>query len=191
MHIFFYHDKLKTPFTAMERAEQRQHLMRKTILWDIGLLLLLALTSIFLHSYAPILIRIPFLGAFLPINDSLWERLKLLYFPAFFMALIRWTFTGNLQKGILTTFSTAILETMLLMTAGTCTIRGFLGQASPMTEEILLWICCIFLVWTIRKRANSQKRNNLTGALVLSFLTGCFLYFTYHPLAIGFFSADF
>lgn len=189
MRVMLYHRNIpiRTEKPILERAAQRQHILKKTILWDIALLLLLSILGPVLHLYAPLLCRIPMVSVVIPANESVWEHLKLLFFPAALVGCIRYIWTGSLQKGILTTYASGLWKTFLLMVCGYYSIRGILGQMSLWADITLFYLCVIFLTIYIRRNAAQQKKNSLPGALFLLLLTGCFIRFTYHPPEIGLF----
>ncbi|MBR2088652.1 MAG: hypothetical protein IJ906_16315 [Oscillospiraceae bacterium] len=188
MKILLYHEKLTPPPDAvLARARRRSHLLHKTIFWDIGLAVLLCLSGTLLLLYAPYLSQIPALRCFVPCSGSVWESLKLLYFPAAVTALLRWLVTGRLQNGILTTYATGLALTELLMTALLYTLRGITGIADIRLDMGIVCFCGIVLCIYLSCRANHQKRSNLPGMLTLAFMTAAFIRFTFAPPQIGLF----
>ncbi|MDE6729907.1 MAG: hypothetical protein K2J71_03930, partial [Oscillospiraceae bacterium] len=174
--------------TILERAAQRKHMLKKTILWDILLLFLIGIGSTLIWMFSPVLSQIPALHVLTPIRTSVWENLKLLYFPAFFVGLLRYLCMGNLQKGILTTYAEALLLAMSLFTAGHYIIAGILGKFYLLADVIFFYLSMMLLVWYLRTHADRQKKNSLPGFFMLLLLTGCFIYFTFRiPEQIGLF----
>lgn len=192
MRVLLYHRSIphRTETPLLDRAAQRQHLLKKTILWDAALVLLLSILGPVVHLYAPLLCRIPVLSVLVPINESVWEHLKLIFVPTVVLACIRYIWTGDLQKGILTTYSSGLWRTFLLMVCGYYSITGILGRMSLWADITLFYVCVIFLTIYIRRNAGAQKKSSLPGALFLLLLTGCFIWFTYHPSGIGLFQVS-
>lgn len=189
MRILLYHKRLsgRTEHPVLDRAAQRKHMLHKTILWDIALVLVSGILGPLLHLYAPLLCRMPVLAVLVPVNESVWEHLKLLFFPAALTACIRYCCTGNLQKGILSTIASGLWRTMLLMVCGFYSISGILGGITLWTDIALFYFCAVYLTIFVRQHANTQRKNNLPGIVFLLLLTGCFIWFTYHPPGIGLF----
>lgn len=191
MKILLYHKNLsvnRQEQNILERAAQRKHMLKKTILWDILLLFLIGISSMLIWIFSPVLAQIPMLRIFIPIRMSAWEHLKLLYYPTFFTALTRYLLMGNLQKGILTTYAEGILLAMSILTAGHYIIAGILGKLFLLTDVVFFYLSMMILIWYLRTHADRQKKNSLPGFLTLLFLTGCFIYFTFQiPGEIGLF----
>lgn len=191
MKILLYHKKLDAMHgqNILKRASERSHLLKKTIFWDLGLLTLLVLTGSLLHWYAPYLSQIPVLRSFLPVNDSVWEHLKLLFFPAALTAILRYLVTGSLQKGIVTTYALGIVQAELLLIVLRYTLQGVLGMYPEWLDTAVLCISGIYLTVYLRCRANHQKSGSLIGLLTLLFMAAGFVWFTYTPPQIGLFMA--
>ena len=189
MKILVYHKNFGSSEEAiLDRAAQRKHMLRKTIFWDIALFLLTAIGGTLLFLFSPVLIRIPMIGVFVPIRNSMWENLKLLFIPAGFLGLLRYAFTGNLQKGIMTTYMQAILLTASIFLTGHYLGTGILGTECFLFDMLLFYFCALFLTWHIRTHADRQKKSSLPGFLIFMLLAGWFIYFTYHmPPDIGLF----
>lgn len=186
--IRYYHDPAKAQETpVLDRAAQRSHMLRKTVIWDILLFVALSVSGPLVHYYAPLLCRIPVLAAFVPVSESVWEHLKLLFFPAALVLLLRYLVTGNLQKGIATTFAAGLWRAMLLMVCGFYTCTGILGKLWLPADIALYYICVIFLVLYIRRHATGQKKSSLPGILFLILMAGCLIWFTYHVPQMGLF----
>lgn len=189
MKILLYHKKLahQPQNAVLARAARRSRLLHKTILWDIALGLLLCLSGTLLRFYAPYLSQIPQLRCFVPCSGSVWESLKLLFYPAALTALLRWLITGDLQQGILTTYATGLAFTELLMTALLYTLRGVTGIADIRLDMGITCFCGIVLSVYMVCRANHQRASNLPGLLTLAFMTAAFIRFTFAPPEIGLF----
>ena len=189
MKILLYHKKL-TPApqnAVLARAERRSRLLRKTFLWDIALCVLLCLSGTILPLYAPYLSLLPPLRCFVPCSLSVWESLKLLFYPTALIALLRWLVTGRLQQGILTTYATGLALTELLMIVLLYTLRGVTGITDLRLDMAVTCICGIVLSIYMGSRASHQRLSNLPGFLTLTFMTAAFIRFTFVPPEIGLF----
>ena len=189
MKILLYHEKLAPmPQNAvLARAARRSRLLHRTILWDIALGLLLCLSGTLLRIYAPYLSMLPALRCFVPCSDSVWESLKLLFYPTALIALLRWLVTGKLQQGILTTYATGLALTELLMTVLLYTLRGMTGITDIRLDMGISCFCAVMLPVYMVCRANHQRASDLPGMLTFVFMTAAFIRFTFTPPAIGLF----
>jgi hypothetical protein len=189
MKILLYHEKLPPHDhnAVLARAERRARLLHKTILWDIGLAVLICLAGTILLPCSPYLAQIPALRCFVPCSGSVWESLKLLYYPAALTALLRWLVTGKLQNGILTTYAAGLALTELLMIILLYTLRGASGISDIRLDMTVTCFCGIVLCIYLMCRANRQRCSSLPGFLTLAFMAAAFIRFTFDPPQIGLF----
>ena len=187
MQILLYHEKPEAQRDILSRAAQRSHLMRRTILWDLLLPLLLTATAALAQFYSYKLSHIPILRAIFPVNNCVWEQLKILFFPTLLIAVVRYLCTGGLQKGILTTYAEGLLLTELLAVAGLYTLRGILGTYKEWQSIAVFCASTVFLTGYLIRRSNRQKCNNLPGMLLLLVMEAAFFRFTAVPPQIGLF----
>lgn len=189
MHIVYYHPERpalsQEETNVLDRAAHKQHMRKKTLLWDIAALLLTSIAGPLLHT--SILAHIPALMWLVPVNESVWEHGKLLFYPLLLTGMVRRLFTGKLQHGILTTFAGGILLGLFVMTGGYYLYSGILGWHFLTADIALFYIALLVSLLFIRKTADRQKKNSLPGMLILLLLAGCFVYFTYYPPEIGLF----
>ncbi len=186
MRMLAYHKRL--PAAPLERAAGRSKMLRKTRIWDVLLILVTGIGGPVLHLYAPVIRCVPWMAVLVPVNESVWEHLKLLYFPAVSVMLLRYLFTGELQRGILTTFASGLWRAMLLMICGFYTVSGILGALWLPADIGLFYVCMIYMVIYLRRHADRQRGNNLPGVLLLLLMAAGFVYFTYFPPEIGLFT---
>ncbi|MCR4647079.1 MAG: hypothetical protein K5695_17005 [Oscillospiraceae bacterium] len=191
MHILLYHKTKEPPEQSVtSRAAARAHMLHKTIWWDIGLVLWLAVPGMLGYWYAPVLRNIPLTAWLVPVNGSPWEQCKPLFWGVCFVAVLRWCFTGTLQRGILTTYAAALLQALGGFIAGYYITTGVWRKEIPLLVLFLFWLNTAVLLSYLRKTANSQRRSSMMGAVLLLVLTICFVLFTYRPPQIGLFSAS-
>ncbi len=189
MQIVYYRNTKHTEreMQVIDRASHKKHLQKKLILWDILLFLTVGILGVLMHLWAPLFVSVPILNTLFPSNESIWEHLKLLFFPAILTAVIRRTATGKLQHGILTTFAEGLLLSMLLMIAGFYTYSGILGTHDLRIDIGLFYLCTLVLTLYVHFRSSGQKKSSLPGLVILLLLTGCFYYFTLYPPNLGLF----
>ncbi len=189
MHIVYYHPERpalsQEETNVLNRAAHKQHMHKKTLLWDIAALLLTSIAGPLLHT--SILSHIPAWMWLVPGNESVWEHGKLLFYPLLFAGMARRLFTGKLQRGILTTFAGGILLGLSVMIGGYYLYSGILGWHFLAADIALFYIALSVSIFFIRRAADRQKKSSLPGLLILLLLAGCFVYFTYYPPEIGLF----
>ncbi len=191
MKIITYHENrvLDAQTGILDRASRRAHLLKRTVFWDIGTFLFTAGSSVLLRMYADALGNIPMLRCFLPINESVFEQTKLLFFPSFLLTIIRWLTTGDLQKGILTTFTGSFARSFGLFVMLSYSVQGVLGFTGFWLSTGLLALTAGYLAWDLHRHAGQQQRTNLPGILLLPLWEAAVIWCTYHPPGIGLFRA--
>jgi len=189
MRILLYHkDFCKPEQDILERAAQRKHMLKKTIWWDVFLFCMTAVGGTLLFLFSPALMKIPACYILIPVRNSVWENLKIIYFPAVLTALIRYFCTGNLQKGILTTYAEGLALSMGFLITMHYLITGILGTEYFIADMLLFYISVSILVRYLRIHADRQKKSSLSGVIFILLLTGCFFYFTFYPPVLGLFA---
>ncbi len=171
----------------LDRAAHKKHLLKKLILWDLLLFITLAFLGPLLHYAGALSPTVPLLQFIAPINESPWEHLKLLFFPAVLIGIVRRLCTGKLQHGILTTFAEGLLLSMLLMIVLFYTYSGILGMHILIVDIALFYVCSLVLTIYVHFRSYGQKNSSLPGLIILLLLAGCFFYFTLYPPNIAIF----
>ncbi len=125
-------------------------------------------------------------GAFTPVNESIWEHLKLLVFPAICFAVIEYFIYGKHCPSFLAGKIYGILLGALLIVCGYYTYTGIIGQRY-LAVDIGLFIAAAALTAYLSFRfCQSQyvlagDSQSITALLILTVLILCFIYFTFHP----------
>ncbi len=189
MKVLLYHKKMTdSPEIAVQRAQRRARIRRKTLWWDAALFVLVIVCAVWLLPYAPYLSQIRFLRAFLPVNGSIWEHGKLLFYPAVFVGVLRYLVTGDLQKGILTTYAAAIFRACGLHILLRCTFTGVIGTTDVWVPPAVLGCCGGYMTYQIARNCDRQKRSNIPGMLLLLLLEALLMIFTEYPQDLGIFA---
>lgn len=129
-------------------------------------------------------------GLFVPVNESTWEHMKLLFFP---MLLVTWILTLCLRKKY-----PAILSGMLAGTLiGTAmipvlfyTYTGILGFHISAVDIAIFYICLILgfcIAYRLTATGGAQDWMQLCLCLTLV-MAAAFVLFTFHPLSLGIFA---
>jgi len=130
------------------------------------------------------------LGAIAPVNESVWEHLKLVYWPLLFFSIMEYF----LVKGEVNNFVLAKLTAIII--AETTILVTFYSYTAIIGTEILLVDILSFVVGVILgylvsyKLLKLKKLPNWTrivSVLVLVFLGIIFVVFTYFPPEIPLF----
>lgn len=127
--------------------------------------------------------RSSFIALFCPINESIWEHLKLLFFPFLFCSLFQCVYKKLDPSPYFYYRLLSILCGMLSIVTLFYTYTGVLGR-NIFAFDILIFVIAIFVtlrsVPLFKKRISRIPSLSVTGALWL-ILTACFFLFTCFP----------
>lgn len=136
----------------------------------------------------------PAVGLIAPVNESTWEHLKLLFFPA-----VLWTIGGCLRKRdyadrILSACTAGIVAGMLVIVTFFYTYTGVWGSNWLPMDLItfVLGVLAAFGIAARRWRAYWEEKSSARGKAAAAVLIGfalCFFVFTFVPPPIGLFCA--
>ena len=130
-------------------------------------------------------------GFLFPINESVWEHMKLVFFP---MLLYSFYVIAKLDSD----FPCSVATTMFGVLLGTFlvpilfyTYSGFLGYTTRFFDIGTFVISVLLSFWVIYKLTQSCKLASYEAALktLVLVMAMCFFLFTYQPLALGIFAA--
>jgi hypothetical protein len=125
-------------------------------------------------------------GAFTPVNESIWEHLKLLLFPAIFFAIIEYSVYGKDCPAFFAGKIYAILLGMAQIVCGYYTYTGIVGQRYLAVDIGLFIVAAALTAYLSFRFCQSQgilagDSKSIIALLILTVLILCFIYFTFHP----------
>lgn len=129
-------------------------------------------------------------GFFVPVNESTWEHMKLVFFPMLLYSLfIIIKFKGK-NKCMASSLSAGILSGTFLIPVIFYTYSGILGFNIFILDLFTFIISVIAAFYTAHKLFVSRKTQKFTVLLCafVLILAICFVIFTYHPPGIGLFA---
>ncbi len=130
-----------------------------------------------------------FAGLFSAVNESIWEHMKLLFFPAAFYALITYPFMRKTYPHYLTACVFAILTGISFQTSAYYIYSGIIGNDIPWVNIMLFYVSAA-LIWVLSYKWNLRKWNtgSLWGLAIISAVSVLFFWFTSNPPELGIFS---
>ena len=132
-----------------------------------------------------------YVGFFAPVNESVWEHMKLLFFPMLLYFTFEKLMSVHYPVSRYCCNAIAVLTGSFLIPVLFYTYTGILGRhLAPL--DIAIFYISVFLAFLLRFRLSvSGKKISKTHCLWLTALTLliflCFLIFTYRPPDIGLF----
>jgi hypothetical protein len=131
-------------------------------------------------------------GAFTPVNESIWEHLKLLLFPALIFSIFEYLIWGKESKSFIASKILAILLGLIFIIVGYYTYSGIIGGRFPVVDISLLFSASAITAWLtllFEKKAITGDRENTVIAclLIMTAVILSFIYFTFHPPMLALF----
>lgn len=130
----------------------------------------------------------PIVAIFSSINESVWEHLKLLFFPMLLTIIIGCFYIGKEVPNFLCSKTIGILVSMVFMIIFFYTYTGILGRNIPAIDIASFFIATIlgeFASYVLI--VNKFKCNNVIAIIALVLIFVCFIIFTYFTPNIGIF----
>ena len=125
---------------------------------------------------------------FSPINESVWEHLKLLYFPMLLTTLFGTYYYRNDIQNFLCSKTIGILVSLLFTITFYYTYSGILGTNLAVIDILSFYIAAFLGEYVSYKLMKKPlKCNNSTAVVVLGILLICFITFTFNAPRIGIF----
>ena len=129
-----------------------------------------------------------FVAWFSAINESVWEHLKLLFFPMLISTIIGHFCFGENVPNFLCSKTFGIIVSLVLMVTFFYTYTGIIGNNFAAVDIASFFIIAIigeFISYLLI--VNNFNCNNKMSALVLLILLICFIVFTYFTPDLGIF----
>lgn len=129
-----------------------------------------------------------FVASFSAVNESVWEHLKLLFFPMLLTTIIGYFYIGKNVPNFLCSKTIGIITSMLFTIIFFYTYSGIIGKNISIIDISLFFVATLLGEYVAYKLMNSNFKCNLKIAIiVLSILGICFIIFTYSTPKIGIF----
>lgn len=132
----------------------------------------------------------PLLALVVPVSESTWEHMKMLFFPMLLWSLLESALLRKKYPDLFWADAAGILTGLLLIPAIFYTYSGILGR-TWMIADILLFYVSILAGFLVRSRLAGRRNRPgisrwiLLGALLA--LLAAFFLFTWNPPAFGIF----
>ena len=132
-----------------------------------------------------------FIGSFSAVNESVWEHLKLVFYPMVIATIIEYFFIKKDVNNYIEAKTIGIFTAISFIVVGFFTYSGIIGT-SIIFIDILLFILSIILgeyvAYKLMKRDDeSTVLTESLSVIILIFLFMCFVIFTYLPPEVNLF----
>ncbi len=159
--------------------------------WNIAGFIYIIAIGTFLHFSYKLSGENHFVGYFSAVNESVWEHLKLIFWPAFSFSIIEFFAYGKAEADFFAVKMCAIVMAMAFIVIFFYTYSGVLGFSLAPVDiasfVVSAFICqCISYRLLLSEGAN-EKADNLRGFVVMMIIAMCFVTWTYNPPSLGIF----
>ena len=130
-------------------------------------------------------------GIFSPINESTWEHLKMLFWPAVVFSIVEFLFIGKHYKNYITGRAVALFVGILMIITLFYTYTGVLGTHYTVID-IAIFVISVIISFYVGYRI-TVSRNKVNGLISfaafvsIALLVFAFVYFTGNPAKIPLF----
>lgn len=129
-----------------------------------------------------------FVATFSAINESVWEHLKLLFFPMLLTTIIGYFYIGKSTSDFLCSKVFGILASMSFIIIFFYTYTGIIGRSIVFIDIASFFVAIILGEYLAYKLMTCNiKCNNIIAIIILASILICFIVFTYFIPNIGLF----
>ena len=129
-----------------------------------------------------------FVASFSAVNESVWEHLKLLFFPMLLTTIIGYFYIVKNAPNFLCSKTLGIITSMLFIIIFFYTYTGIIGKSILFIDIASFFVAVILGEYLSYKLMTSNlKCNNVIAIIILTIILICFVVFTYFTPKIGLF----
>lgn len=129
-----------------------------------------------------------FVASFSAVNESVWEHLKLLFFPMLLTTIIGYFYIGKKVPNFLCSKVLEIITSMLFIVIFFYTYTGIIGISILFIDIASFFIAVILGEYLAYKlMIGNFECHNRVALIILTILLICFIIFTYYTPNIGLF----
>ena len=132
-----------------------------------------------------------FVASFSAVNESVWEHLKLVFYPMLLMAIIEYFFVKKIVNNYIEAKTIGIFTAMGLIVISFFTYTGIIGTNFFIIDIIIFILSIIFgegISYRLMKRKNeSTIQSKILASLITVFLLICFIVCTYYTPKVNLF----
>ena len=166
------------------RDENRETDRAKIIAWEMTGFVLISLAGSFLHFVFELSGEWPPAALVAAVNESVWEHLKLAFWPALVYALIEWPIFGKRVKNFWTAKAVGLFAMPLVIVSLFYGYTAWAGH-NVLWLDISLFFLAVFagqmLSWRIMLRRPVSSGIKTAAAILLVLMIAAFSFLTFFP----------
>lgn len=133
----------------------------------------------------------PIVGAVAPVNESVWEHLKLLFFPALFYFIIEYFLSKERYENLISADVIGIFTGMLTIIAFFYTYKGILGFDVPALDVLSYFLGLGVMLYVksriLRNKSFSSKASKCLSLTITAVVAVLFVIWSFYPPTLGIF----
>ncbi|MGN1457267.1 MAG: DUF6512 family protein [Acutalibacteraceae bacterium] len=133
------------------------------------------------------------IGAFVPVNESVWEHLKLLFFPFMLFVIVEFIVYGRHIKGFLFSDFIGVMYGLIFIPVAFYAYSSIIGK-SVVFVDVLIFIVSVAISFYIRyKRIKNENDNkyylNIPAVILFLGVAALMIGLTYFPPSTAIFQS--
>lgn len=116
-----------------------------------------------------------------PVNESVFEHLKLTFFPLLIFAIFEYFYIGKTHNGFFYIKAKSILLGILSVVVLYFTYTGIIGKNYMVIDIIIFYVSILISTLYFIKNYKSNEHTNLSGIIILILVSILFIVFTFAP----------
>lgn len=132
-----------------------------------------------------------FVASFSAVNESVWEHLKLVFYPMLIMAIIAYPFVKQIANNYIEAKTIGIFIAMSFMVVSFFTYTGILGTNFAIINILIFIISIILGEWVAYKLMKTNNESTvitkILASIIIIFFLLCFIVFTYYTPEVNLF----
>lgn len=130
-------------------------------------------------------------ASFSAVNESVWEHLKLVFYPMLLMAIIEYFFVKKVVNNYMEAKTIGIFTAMSFVIVSFFTYTGIIGTHFLIMDILIFIISIILGEWIsyrlIKRKNESTIQSKILASLITVFLLICFVVCTYATPTVNLF----
>lgn len=180
-------ERIKEKIKRISKKIKTSKLLRTEMIVTIGSLFL----GILLHFTYQWSRKNGVVASFSAVNESVWEHLKLVFYPMLLMAIIEYFFVKKITNNYIEAKTIGIFSAIAFIVISFFTYTGVIGT-NFLVIDILIFVISIILGEGIsyklmRRKSESTISTKILASIIILFLLICFIICTYHTPEVNLF----
>lgn len=119
--------------------------------------------------------NIMILGLIFPISESVWEHLKLIFFPCLFYFFIEYMLISKKPRNYMPASISSIFKAMAFIVISFYTLNGVFGKIPDFINIVIYYVAVILAIFCRNKSIEFDKQYSKNKKLILYFSTVVFM----------------